>query len=134
MNFMFALDSGDIGFFATGLFPRRKHNIVQGVYSKRGDRIENKWEGFFDGTELPYVVNPEKGYLVNCNNFIGSDRMNHGISHGFGWIHRKVRISELIEGLIKEGKKITMEDMKTITFDILDVQMRQSVPDMLKSV
>ena len=50
--------------------------------------------------------------------------MNHGISHGFGWIHRKVRISELIEGLIKEGKKITMEDMKTITFDILDVQMR----------
>ena len=28
MNIIFALESGDIGYFAGGLFPKRKHNVV----------------------------------------------------------------------------------------------------------
>ena len=28
INFMFALDSGDIGFSAAGLIPKRKHSVV----------------------------------------------------------------------------------------------------------
>ena len=90
---MFVLDSGDIGFFSGGVLPLRKHNVVQGVYTKRGDRIENQWIGIIQTEDIPYVVNPDKKYLVNANNFIASSREKHGISHAFTFPHRKVRIS-----------------------------------------
>lgn len=31
---MFALLNGDIGFQPTGVFPKREHQVVQGVYAK----------------------------------------------------------------------------------------------------
>ena len=57
--------------------------------------------------------------------------MKYGYSQAFSFIHRKIRISELIEDVINSGKKITVDDMKDITFDILDVQMRESLYSML---
>ena len=45
LNLIFTLDNGDIGFTSTGVMPKRKHNVVQGVYTKRGSKIENRWEG-----------------------------------------------------------------------------------------
>jgi len=125
------LETGDIGFAPAGLLPIRKHNVVQGVYSKLGSRVENQWQGFVTNEDLAYVVNPDKGYLVNCNNFIGSDRLKYGYSQAMSFIHRKVRISQMLEDLINSGKKMTVQDMKDIQFDHLDVQMRESVADML---
>ena len=61
--------------------------------------------------DMPYVVNPDKGYLVSCNNFVASDRMKHGVSHAFSLNHRKVRISEMLEELIDSGKKIKVKDL-----------------------
>ena len=83
---------------------------------------------------MPYVVNPDKGYIVHCNNFLGSDRVDHGVSHAFPFVHRKIRISQMIEELINTEKKITVADMQDITFDILDVQMRESLADMITTV
>jgi penicillin amidase len=114
LNLIFVLSNGDIGFTSTGVMPKRKHNVVQGVYTKRGSKIENRWEGILTSQDLPYVVNPDKGYLVNCNNFLASDRMEYGVSHAFSFNHRKIRISEMIEEVIKSGKKVTVEDMKRI--------------------
>ena len=121
MNLVFALESGDIGFASGGLFPKRKHGVVQGVYTKLGNRIENRWEGFISNKHIPYVVNPDKGYIVSCNNFNGSDRSTYGVSHAFAFIHRKIRISEMIEELINSGKKLNIKDMQDITFDVLDL-------------
>jgi len=131
MNLIIVLETGDIGFAPAGLLPIRKHNVVQGVYSKLGSRVENQWQGFVTNEDLAYVVNPDKGYLVNCNNFIGSDRLKYGYSQAMSFIHRKVRISQMLEDLINSGKKMTVQDMKDIQFDHLDVQMRESVADML---
>ena len=49
---------------------------------------------------MPYVVNPDKGYIVNGNNFVASSRMKYGVSHSFGFPHRKYRIEEMIEELV----------------------------------
>ena len=83
---------------------------------------------------MPYVVNPDKGYLVNCNNFVASDRMKYGYSHAFSFSHRKVRISEMLDELISIDHKIQVRDMQKITHDILDVQMRHSILDMVETV
>ena len=72
-------------------------------------------------SDMPHVVNPDKGYLVNCNNYIASSRMKHGVTHGWSFVHRKVRISEMIEDFMKNGRKIKEEDLKKITFDIEDI-------------
>ena len=80
------------------------------------------------------MVNPDKGYIVSCNNFNGSERSKYGVSHAFAFVHRRVRISEMIESLINSGKKLTVGDMKDITFDILDIQMRESLADFLTTV
>ena len=60
--------------------------------------------------------------------------MEHGVSHAFSFNHRKIRISEMIEEVIKSGKKVTVEDMKRIQTDDLDIQMRQSIKDMMIAV
>ena len=41
---------------------------------------------------------------------------------------------EMIEELIKTGKKVTVKDMSNIAFDIVDVQMRESFADMIELV
>ena len=60
--------------------------------------------------------------------------MEHGLSHAFTFNHRKVRISEMIEEVINSERKVTVEDMKRIQRDDLDIQMRHSIPDMVATV
>lgn len=39
------------------------------------------WAGLVPSSEKPYLVNPDKGFLVTANNFITSSHVKHGISH-----------------------------------------------------
>lgn len=97
---MFALLTGDIGYQATGVFPKRTHAVIQGVYAKKATKHENMWQGILTSDDLPSIVNPEKGYIVNTNNRVVSHRSRHngsGLSHAFAFNHRAVRISELLE-------------------------------------
>jgi penicillin amidase len=89
--------TGEIGYATTGKFPMRNYKVVQGSYTKLGFMDENVWTGIVPHNELPYVINPEKGYIVSANNFITSDKAFHGISHSFVFPHRAVRIAELID-------------------------------------
>ena len=131
---MFALLTGDIGYQATGVFPKRQHKVVQGVYAKNASKKENMWTGILTSHDLPYVVNPEKGYIVSTNNRMTSEKVDHGLSHAFSFTHRAVRISELLEGLIASDKPIRVREIQEVIADVLDVQARESLPDMLKCV
>ena len=72
---------------------------------------------------MPYVVNPDKGYLVSVNNRMTTHRVKNGISHAFTFNHRGVRISELLTDLIANStqKPIKVKDIQTVTSDLLDV-------------
>jgi acyl-homoserine lactone acylase PvdQ len=41
LNFVFVTKSGDIGYKMCGSYPRRKYNVVQGSYAKKGWLKEN---------------------------------------------------------------------------------------------
>jgi acyl-homoserine lactone acylase PvdQ len=56
-------------------YPIRKHNVIGGAYPKKGNLAENAWLGFVSPSELPYAINPEKGYIVNSNNMITSENV-----------------------------------------------------------
>lgn len=47
---------------------RQTGTVKQGAYPKKGWKNRNVWEGLIPRNELPYVINPEKGYLVSGNN------------------------------------------------------------------
>ena len=77
-NYFIATDFGDIAYASVGLNPTR--NVMETSYTKHGNRKESVWTGILKSSDLPYVVNPDKGYLVSTNNFVGSSRMKHGKS------------------------------------------------------
>ena len=66
------------------------------------------------------MVNPTKGYIASANNFITSANVKHGISHSFAFQHRSIRIGELIDA-IKAERKLTVDDMKKIALDTVDI-------------
>ena len=97
MNLMMATDDG-IMYAALGLIPDR--NVALSSYTKIGSRPEAVWKGKLDSYDMPYVVNPDKGYLVTTNNFVGSSRMKSGVSLQRTFPTRTIRISEMIEEMI----------------------------------
>ena len=118
-----------------GLIPIRKHEYVQGVYPKIGKMDDNKWTGLVPHDEMPYVINPECGYIVSANNHMSSDNVKHGIGQAFTFPGRKTRISELLDdAFARTDNKVTVRDMQLMQTDVLDVQARYSVSDMLYCV
>jgi acyl-homoserine lactone acylase PvdQ len=62
-----------------------------------GRYLENKWTGLVPKEEMPYVINPDKLFVVSANNFMTSTNVLHGTSHSFTYTGRSTRINELLE-------------------------------------
>lgn len=81
---------------------------------------------------MPYVINPDKGYVISANNFMTSSNVLHGTSHAFTYTGRSTRITELIEeALARTGNQIQLSDMQAIQTDVIDVQAKLVLSDML---
>lgn len=109
MNFVTA--AGDIGYHMTGIFPKRKYKVAQGVYPKKGWLKENQWEGLIDTKEHPRIYNPKRGFIVSANNFVASKNSKWGISHAFSFWHRYVQLTERFTNMIKDKGRLSIQDM-----------------------
>jgi acyl-homoserine lactone acylase PvdQ len=129
-------EHGDILYFpGGGIMPARENHFIQGVYPKIGSDPRNKWQGRIPHEEMPYLINPKSGFIASHNNHMCSDKVKHGISQAFTYTGRKTRVTELLEDAIaKTGGKLTVRDMQLIQVDVLDVQARASLADMLYCV
>jgi len=115
-----------------GLIPTRQNNLIQGSYPKIGKLAANKWLGLVPKNEMPYVINPDRGYVVSANNFVSSSNVLHGISHTFTYTGRSSRINELLwEAIKRTGGKVTPLDMEKIQTDVVDIQARMSYEDIV---
>ena len=65
-NVVFSDSEGNIGYYPTGLIPIRGKG--DGSLPVSGDTINNLWKGFYAEEEKPFVINPEKGFIVTANN------------------------------------------------------------------
>ncbi len=66
MNIMYADDAGNIYYIYNGVIARRNENFDWALPVDGGDpRAE--WDGFHSYTELPQVLNPSSGWLLNTN-------------------------------------------------------------------
>jgi penicillin G amidase len=134
LNMNFVTKDGDIGYHMTGLFPKRKYNVGQGVYPKKGWLKENLWEGMVPPSEHPRIYNPERGFIVSANNLITTENCKNGISHAFSFTHRFVRLNQMFEERIKKNGKLSIQDMKDAQLDTIDLQAQLSTKYIIKNV
>lgn len=65
-NIVYADKAGDIFYISNGRVPRRDMRI--GSHELRpGDQSWARWQGFHSLDDLPQVLNPKSGYLLNTN-------------------------------------------------------------------
>ncbi|OMJ65638.1 hypothetical protein SteCoe_37867 [Stentor coeruleus] len=115
LNVVFASKEGDIGYQAVGKHPLRDYN---GLGVLKGSDPNNRWKEYIKYEELPYTINPEKGYIVTANNRPVTHMYKH--FNSFGGEHfdgRAKRISVLIDSLIDSKQKITIKHIKDIMYD-----------------
>ena len=94
-NFLFADTKGDIGFMASGLAPVRKGGW--GLVPNPGWDGETDWKGFVPFEELPKVLNPPSGRIVNSNNPIVDEDYPHFLTFDWAPGYRAKRILNRVD-------------------------------------
>ncbi|MFC8274410.1 penicillin acylase family protein [Streptomyces sp. NPDC057271] len=114
-NLIYA-DAQNIGYQAPGKIPRRAKG--DGTVPAPGWDSSYKWKGYIPYDELPYEQNPDRGYIVTANQaVVDADKYPYLLTEDWGYGSRSQRINDLIESKIKDGGKISPDDMRTMQMD-----------------
>ena len=95
LNIGYADVDGNIGYYLTGEHPiRGKGN---GKVPSPGWDADYDWQGSLPFSEIPNALNPEKGFIITCNNKIIPDDFPHFL--GDVWMNgfRPKRLTQLLE-------------------------------------
>ena len=116
LNFVYADEGGNIGYYAPGLVPiRRKGN---GSVPAPGNTDDYDWTGFAPFGDLPHAYNPASGMLATANGRIVPDDYPYFISARWEAPYRTARIYQCLRG----GSSFTPGDMLGIQSDILTLE------------
>jgi len=123
LNFVWGDKSGDIGYNAATIAPRRMN--FSGLVPVPGDgRYE--WNGFLPIKELPHVLNPDKGFYNTSNDWqvpAGYPHME-AVHHVWADPYRGRAVAESLGG----AKKFSVADMTNLQNYNLSVPARSIVP------
>jgi penicillin amidase len=111
-NFVYADVDGNVGFYAAGRVPIRKHG--DGTVPSSGSSEEHDWTGYIPFEGLPHAYNPPSGIIATANGRIVPDAYPWFIARMWASPYRTARIFELLEA----GKRLTVADMLRIQTDI----------------
>jgi len=120
-NIAYADKSGNIGMQTTAGIPVREGN---GIYVMPGDTSLYDWREIVPFEELPFELNPEKGYCASANNRTIGDDYPYYISSWFDLPNRMERIVEMIE----EKDKIDVEYIMKMQSDQTSKWAEKLVP------
>jgi penicillin G amidase len=121
-NLVYADVDGTIGYQCTGLHPIRA--VGDGTVPVPGWTADHEWQGFVPFEELPYAVDPGRGYLVTANDRIHADDYPYLIGHDFHAPDRAARITELLEA----RNDHTVEACSAIQGDTVSIAARGVLP------
>lgn len=121
-NFVYADQEGTIAYRANGNIPIRKQG--DGKYPVPGYSSDYGWKGYIPFEKLPTVINPEKGYIATANNEIVDEDYPYYITDFWAQPYRYERIVELIES----KEKLSIEDMKDMQMDKVNLYAKEFLP------
>ena len=98
LNVLLADERGDIAWTLTGRLPKR--NGVSGLYSVNwANDGDLGWRGYLAPEDMPSIVNPPSGLLINTNNkMLGDKELPLVIGHEFQGGVRASRALQLLSG------------------------------------
>ncbi|CAL9484161.1 penicillin acylase family protein [Streptomyces sp. enrichment culture] len=131
-NLVYA-DSEHIGYTLPGRIPVRAEGH-DGSVPAPGWSSKYRWTGeYIDQDELPYEYDPERGYIVTANQaVVDEDKYPYTLTTDWGYGARSQRITSLIEQKIKDGGKISTDDMRQMQLDNSSEMAKLLVPQLLK--
>jgi penicillin amidase len=125
-NFVYADVDGAIAYQCTGRFPVRAQG--DGTRPVPGWDGEHEWTGWITAEELPYEVDPARGWLATANNDIQPPEYPHLIGADF---HRPVRRDRIVE-LVTERAGHDVTSMRTMQTDTVSLTVDEVLPGLLK--
>ncbi|MCQ4208715.1 penicillin acylase family protein [Streptomyces longispororuber] len=129
-NLTYADTEGHIGYQLPGRIPIRGEG--DGSLPSPGWDSKYRWTGFIKQSELPYEYDPERGYIVTANQAVVGEDYPYTLTTDWGYGTRSQRITDLIESKIKDGGKISTDDMRTMQMDNSSEIAKLLVPYLLK--
>ncbi|MFD4504088.1 penicillin acylase family protein [Streptomyces sp. NPDC058457] len=131
-NLIYADTKNNIGYTLPGKIPTRSSGD-DGSIPAPGWDSQYKWTGFIKQNELPYEYDPKRGYIVTANQaVIDKDKYPYTLTTDWGYGTRSQRITDLIESKIKDGGKISTDDMRQMQMDNSSEIAKLLVPKLLK--
>ncbi|MCW2813842.1 MAG: quiP [Nocardioides sp.] len=131
-NLVYADREGQIGYQAPGRVPIRKSGN-DGLVPSAGWRPENDWTGEYvpyDG--LPSVLEPEEGFVVTANQAVIGPDYPYFLGDDFDRGYRSQRIRDLVEGQIRDGGTVSVDDALTAQLDDRNTFAAEMVPHLLR--
>lgn len=124
-NMVYADVEGNIGYYAPGWVPVRRHG--DGSVPVPGNTDDYEWTGYIPFEDLPHAYNPPSGVIVTANSRVVPDHYPYFITHGWAAPWRTARILRLLE----TGSNFTVEDMLRIDMDIYSAEDAALARDLL---
>ncbi|MEU4210197.1 penicillin acylase family protein [Streptomyces sp. NPDC026206] len=91
-----------------------------------------QWTGWVPQSALPYDYNPKRGYIVTANQAVADKKYPYLLTQDWGYGARSQRINDLIESKIKDGGKISTDDMQKMQLDNSSEIAKLLTPYLLK--
>ena len=123
-NLVYADVDGTIGYQCTGLHPVRRAG--DGTRPVPGWTSEHEWDGFVPFEELPFAIDPDRGYLVTANDRPHGEDYPHLLGLDFHTPHRARRIAELLDARADHS----IDTCRAIGADTVSLPARELLPRM----
>ncbi len=125
-NVVYADVNGNIGYQLPGALPLRGRG--DGIRPAPGWDIDYDWQGTIPFEKLPFIYNPDSGFIVAANNEVISDSYPYkvGSDYSYGW-----RSQEIIDTL-KRSPALTVADSTRLQSDDTVRIAADLVPTLLK--
>ena len=120
INLVYADSANNIGYVGAGKIPIRKQGDGSLPVPASDPRYE--WTGYIPFADMPRVLNPEQGYLVNANNKVVSERYPYFISRDWAPPARAQRVIAMIGETLEAHGKIRFEDVERMQGDVQDLE------------
>jgi penicillin amidase len=124
--------TGAIAWQYVGRLPRRSGNEERVLLPRDGTSAADEWQGFLTMSDMPWMQNPSRGYLVSANN---PPMRNRAIAISNNWEPpaRADRIAQLVEAERKLDPgsitRISMDVTSPLDRDIILPRLLDLYPD-----
>jgi penicillin amidase len=130
-NLIYADTQGHIGYQTPGLIPVRDRG--DGRFPTPGWDSAYDWDGYIPQDELPWELDPDRGYIVTANQaVIDESTYDYTLTDDWSYGTRSQRIEDLLRTTIEDGGKISMGDMRSVQLDNSNEMAKILVPYLLR--